>query len=84
MCAGPTRRPRRWELRSDAYLQSIITFGIQGATAEGQAYSNMPGSYRLLSRAEMDRLIAYLRALTPEGESFEQLPPADPIDPGNN
>ncbi|WP_437588538.1 MopE-related protein [Sorangium sp. So ce1000] len=72
-----------WDHRSDAYLRSIIAFGIDGATPEGQAYSNMPGSYQLLSRAEMDRLIAYLRTLTPEGESFEQLPPADPIDPSN-
>ncbi|WP_437966515.1 MopE-related protein [Sorangium sp. So ce260] len=72
-----------WERRPDMYLQSIIAFGIDGVTAEGHAYSNMPGSYHLLSRAEMDRLIAYLRTLTPEGENFEQLPGADPIDHGN-
>ncbi len=72
-----------WDRRSDRFLQSIIAFGIDGATPEGTAYSNMPGSYHLLSRSEMDGLIAYLRTLTPEGENFEQLPTADPIDPGN-
>ncbi|WP_438024881.1 MopE-related protein [Sorangium sp. So ce233] len=69
-----------WDRRSDPYLQAIIAFGIGGVTAEGHAYSNMPGSYHLLSRAEIDRLIAYLRTLTPEGENFEQLPSPDPID----
>ncbi|AUX46265.1 hypothetical protein SOCE26_077700 [Sorangium cellulosum] len=72
-----------WDRRSDLFLQSIIAFGIRGVTAEGYAYSNMPGSHHLLSRAEMDRLIAHLRTLTPEGENFEQLPPAEPIDPGH-
>lgn len=72
-----------WEGRSDMYLQSIIAFGIDGVAAEGFAYSNMPGAYLTLSRAEIDTLIAYLRTLTPEGESFDQLPPADPIEPSN-
>ncbi|WP_438005907.1 MopE-related protein [Sorangium sp. So ce321] len=72
-----------WDRRSDLYLQSVIAFGIDGVASEGTAYSNMPGAYHLLSRAEMDGLIAHLRTLTPEGESFEQVPPADPIDPGN-
>ncbi|WP_437997560.1 c-type cytochrome [Sorangium sp. So ce185] len=71
-----------WERRSDTYLQSIIAFGIDGVVAaEGIAYSNMPGAYHLLSRAEIDTLIAYLRTLTPEGHPFEQLPTAEPIDP---
>ncbi|WP_437325526.1 MopE-related protein [Sorangium sp. So ce381] len=72
-----------WERRSDPYLQAIIAFGIDGATPEGTAYANMPGSYHVLSRSEMDRLIAYLRTLTPEGDNFEQVPTPDPIDPGN-
>ncbi|XYH96542.1 MopE-related protein [Sorangium sp. So ce1128] len=72
-----------WDRRSDLYLQSIIAFGIDGVASEGTAYSNMPGAYHLLSRAEMDGLIAHLRTLTPDGENFEQVPPADPIDPGD-
>ncbi|WP_437982243.1 MopE-related protein [Sorangium sp. So ce117] len=70
-----------WERRSDLYLQSIIAFGIDGVHPEGYAYSNMPGAYHLLSLAEIDRLIAYLRTLTPEGKSFDPLAPADPIEP---
>jgi Putative metal-binding motif len=72
-----------WDRRSDTFLRSILAFGIDGVTSEGYAYSNMPGAYHLLSRAEMDRLIAHLRTMTLAGRSFEQVPPADPIDPGN-
>ncbi len=80
------RLPRRL-LGSDAPIHTckliIGVFGIDGATPEGTAYANMPGSYHLLARSEMGRLIAYLRTLTPEGDNFEKVPTPDLIDPGN-
>ena len=51
-----------WE-RSDQAFLSAIAFGIKGRSAEGVAYTNMPGHYEQLSRAEMEAVIAYVRTL---------------------
>lgn len=73
-----------WGSRSDDYLRSIIAFGIQGVTAQAAgheaAYSNMPGAYHVLSRAEMDSLIAHLRTLEAVGETKDPLATPDPIE----
>lgn len=52
-----------WETRSDDYLRSIIGFGVSYTTAGGYRMANMPGAHSLLARAEIDRLIVYLRGL---------------------
>jgi mono/diheme cytochrome c family protein len=59
--------------RSDEYLRSIIAFGVRGVAPDGQAYSNMPGAYTTLSRAEMDTLIAYLRTMPLESTQFSYI-----------
>ena len=56
--------------RTDAELRNAIAFGIQGQH-EGQAYRNMPSHYEVMSRAEMDTLVAWIRTATLEGEAFE-------------
>lgn len=59
-----------WGKRSDAFLQSIIAFGISYTSEDGYRVSNMPGAYHLVSRAEIDRLIATLRSLPLSSESL--------------
>jgi Putative metal-binding motif len=59
-----------WGKRSDAYLQSTIAFGISYTSEDGYRMANMPPAYHLLSRAEIDGLIATLRLLP---LSFETL-----------
>jgi Putative metal-binding motif/Cytochrome c len=75
-----------WESRSDEYLRSLIAFGAHYIAPNGYAVANMPPAYALLSRAEIDTVIAYLRTTQVEGEQFE-LPGAEtwvaPTDAGD-
>jgi mono/diheme cytochrome c family protein len=59
-----------WGKRSDDFLQSVIAFGISYTSEDGYRVSNMPGAYHLISRAEIDRLIATLRQLPLSSESL--------------
>lgn len=69
-----------WAKRSDAYLRSIIAFGIRGVTSSEVAFANMPGSHHLVSLNEMNELIAHLRTLEPVGEAVDPLAIPDPIE----
>lgn len=57
--------------RSDEEFRTAIAFGIQGFGPHEEAYRNMPGYYAMLSRAEMDAVIAYLRTLPLEASAIE-------------
>ncbi len=73
-----------WESRSDDYLRSIIAFGIDGVSVPSAgaevATSYMPSSFHLISRAEMDTLIAHLKTLEPVGVTVDPLATPDPIE----
>lgn len=58
--------------RSDTEFRSAIAFGLRGIDANGVAWSNMPAHYAVLSRAEMDSVIAYVRTLDLEAPSEEE------------
>ena len=49
--------------RSDDEFRAAIAFGVAGISADGVAYTNMPGHHEVLSRAEMDSVIAYVRGM---------------------
>ncbi|MBC7530403.1 MAG: c-type cytochrome [Oligoflexus sp.] len=49
---------------------AIVAFGKHGVNANGTSYSNMPAFYEKLSRAEIERVVAHLRALTPRAEEY--------------
>jgi len=55
--------------RTDAQFLAAIAFGVSGVSADGVAYADMPAHYGVLSRAEMETLIAYVRTLPIEGPS---------------
>lgn len=57
--------------RSDTQFRSAIAFGLSGVDGAGVAYTNMPGHYETLSRAEMDAVIAYIRTLPLEAPPAE-------------
>lgn len=60
-----------WGSRSDEQLRSLIAFGVNYYAPEGTAVANMPGSYNVLSRAEIDTLIGLLRGFSVEGHYFD-------------
>lgn len=56
--------------KSDLALISAIAFGIHGVNADGTAYANMPGFYKVYSLAEMKRLVTHLRSLPLETKAW--------------
>lgn len=71
-----------WDKRSDEYMRSLIAFGVNYISPDGFAVANMPGSYKVLSRAEIDRLIELLRALPVSGHQFDLPGLPAPVEPG--
>lgn len=60
-----------WGSRSDEQLRSLIAFGVNYYAPDGTAVANMPASYDVLSRAEIDTLIGLLRGFSVEGHYFD-------------
>lgn len=56
--------------RPDARFRAAIAFGISGISEGHFAYRNMPPHYEILSRAEMDTVIAFVRGKTLVGENY--------------
>jgi hypothetical protein len=52
-----------WDDMSDDYLRSLIAFGASYIAPNGYAVANMPGSYRVLSRREIDEVIGFIQTL---------------------
>jgi hypothetical protein len=64
-------------------LVTRVAFGIVGVNENGTAASNMPGYHLQLSVAEIERLLAYLRAeRVPEVSEFGTLGVDEEVDPG--
>ncbi|HMV69327.1 MAG TPA: MopE-related protein [Myxococcota bacterium] len=57
--------------RSDAEFRATIAFGSKGVSPNDVAFTNMPAFYERLSRAEIDALIAFVRAMPLEGATFQ-------------
>ena len=47
----------------DEAFRSAVAFGLSGRVASGRAFANMPGFHESLSRAEIDAVIAHIRAM---------------------
>jgi hypothetical protein len=60
--------------KSDMALIGAIAFGIHGINADGTAYANMPGFYKVYSLAEMKRLVTHLRSLPLETKNWRAVP----------
>jgi hypothetical protein len=56
--------------RSDDRFRSAIAFGVAGISPGDIGFNNMPAHYELLSLREIDAVIAHMRSLPLEGESY--------------
>lgn len=63
-----------FQSKSDMALIGSIAFGIHGINADGTAYANMPGFYKVYSLAEMKRLVTHLRSLPLETKNWRAVP----------
>lgn len=56
--------------QSETHLRAVVAFGARGLGVTGQAAANMPPHYEVLSRRELDAVVAYVRTLEVTGEHF--------------
>jgi hypothetical protein len=78
---GSTRTVENWTQRSAAEQERVVAFGAHGVTANGLAYQNMSAYNKVLSRAEIERVVAHLRTLTPEMHEVKLVDPTAPATP---
>lgn len=62
---GSTRDASNWLDYSAEKQQRIVAFGKQGMYDDGTVYSNMRGYHGVYSRAEIARVVDYVRTLEP-------------------
>jgi hypothetical protein len=63
--ASSGRNASNWLKRPAAYQETLVAFGAQGITDEGIRYSNMASYAKLLSKAEIQRVVQYMRSFDP-------------------
>ena len=66
-----TRTTANWLDRTAAEQERIVAFGSQGVRPDGIAYRYMGGYKGGLSRAEIERVVKYIRTLTPVMSSIK-------------
>jgi hypothetical protein len=62
---GSTRTTANWLDRKAAEQERLVAFGVHYTDAAGRAIQNMAPYSSVLSRKEIERLIAHIRTLTP-------------------
>jgi hypothetical protein len=60
-----------YEARSTFTHLNMIAFGLKGMNASGTPYANMPAFYEKFSRAELERLAAYVKTLPATAAHFQ-------------
>jgi mono/diheme cytochrome c family protein len=65
VAAGSTRTADNWLDRSAAAQERLIAFGVHGVYDDGTAFQNMAPYNQVLSRAEIARVVEYIRKLDP-------------------
>jgi hypothetical protein len=63
--SGSTRSESNWLDLPAKSQEGIVAFGRTNSLADGTAVVSMAGYHKLLSRAEIERVVAYVRTLTP-------------------
>jgi hypothetical protein len=61
----------RFQARSAEQHERMVAFGIRGVYDGGMAFSNMPAYHRRYSRAEIERVVEYVRAMPANPSVFE-------------
>lgn len=62
---GSTRDASNWLERSAAEQERVVAFGAHTVLPEGIAMQNMAAYHKVLSRTEIERLVAHIRTLDP-------------------
>jgi len=75
---GSTRNETNWLQRTAAEQERVIAFGVHTVLPDGTAMKNMAEYKNVLSRAEIERLVAHLRTLTPVIEVMKTKDPEAP------
>lgn len=73
--ADGTRNKDTWLNRTTAEQERLVAFGVHGVRPDGVAYRNMAPYKDYWSRAEISRVVQYVRTLEP---LFETIKVADP------
>lgn len=61
---------KRFGDSTDARLESIVVWGVSGFHADNTPFSNMPAYYQKHSLAEIRRVVAHIRTLSPFGYPY--------------
>ena len=62
---GSSRTEENWLERSAAEQERVVAFGAHTVLPDGTAMANMSAYNKVLSRTEIERLVAHIRTLTP-------------------
>jgi hypothetical protein len=62
---GSTRTVDNWLDRTPAEQERVVAFGAHSVLPDGTALQNMAAYNKVLSRKEIERVVAHLRTLTP-------------------
>lgn len=72
--AKDKRTAENWTERSVAYQEAAIAFGVAGISVEdGQRYSNMAAYDKLFSKAEIQRVVEYMRGYDPKNITIKEI-----------
>jgi len=74
---GSGRTPANWLDNSAKAQARTIAFGKHGLLADGAAYTSMQGYWKYYSRAEIERVVQYIRT-TPSAIIFRDIKVTDP------
>lgn len=69
-----------WLDRTPEQMARMIAFGSHGQYINGAQYGHMAGYYKMYSRAEIERVVAYVR--TQATPVLQEIKVADPVAPG--
>lgn len=62
---GSTRTEANWLERSAADQERVVAFGAHSVLPDGTAMANMAAYNKVLSRKEIEKVVAHIRTLTP-------------------
>jgi hypothetical protein len=73
---GSTRSEKNWLDRTAAEQERIVAFGAHSTLSDGTAMQNMAPYNKVLSRKEVERVVAHLRTLKPVIQNIKTKDPA--------
>ncbi len=75
---GEGRNASNWLSRSAEAQAKMIAFGTHGVLDDGTAYASMQGYWKIYSRAEIERVVEYIRTTSSTNIMFADIKLSDP------